>query len=86
VSLPIFRGKYKAARKQAAFLAESYEQRKEGLKNQLSAELEAALFEVREAQAMLQLYRRQEESSVQVLNLFFPHTEMQLQILRRCCG
>ncbi|MCY2688614.1 TolC family protein [Salinimicrobium sp. TH3] len=69
VSLPIFRGKYKAARKQAAFLAESYEQRKEGLKNQLSAELEAALFEVREAQAMLQLYRRQVESSEQVLNL-----------------
>ncbi|MGI0105314.1 TolC family protein [Salinimicrobium sp. WS361] len=69
VSLPIFRGKYKAARKQAAFLAESYEQRKEGLRNQLSAELEAALFEVREAQAMLQLYRRQVESSEQVLNL-----------------
>ncbi|MCX2838077.1 TolC family protein [Salinimicrobium sp. MT39] len=69
VSLPIFRGKYKAERKQAAFLAESYEQRKEGLKNQLSAELEAAFFEVREAQAMLQLYRRQVESSEQVLNL-----------------
>jgi len=69
VSLPIFRGKYKAARKQAAFLAESYEQRKEGLRNQLSAEMEAAFFEVREAQAMLQLYRRQVESSEQVLNL-----------------
>ena len=69
VSLPIFRGKIKAARKQAAFLAESYEQRKDGLKNQLSAELEAALFEVREAQAMLQLYKRQVESSNQVLNL-----------------
>ncbi|UZH54251.1 TolC family protein [Salinimicrobium tongyeongense] len=69
VSLPIFRGKYKAARKQAAFLAESYEQRKEGLRNQLSAEMESAFFEVREAQAMLQLYRRQVESSEQVLNL-----------------
>ncbi len=69
VSLPIFRGKYKAARKQAAFMAESYEQRKEGLKNQLSAELETALFEVREARAMLALYERQVESSQQVLNL-----------------
>lgn len=69
VSLPIFRGKYKAARKQAAFMAESYEQRKEGLKNQLSAELETALFEVREARAMLALYERQVESSQQVLSL-----------------
>lgn len=69
VSLPIFRGKYKAARKQAAFMAESYEQRKEGLKNQLLAELETALFEVREARAMLALYERQVESSKQVLNL-----------------
>ncbi|MHA6278557.1 TolC family protein [Salinimicrobium sp. CAU 1759] len=69
VSLPIFRGKYKAARKQAAFLAESYEQRKEGVKNQLLADLETALFEVREARAMLVLYERQVESSKQVLNL-----------------
>ena len=69
VSLPIFRGKYKAARKQAAFMAQSYEQRKEGLENQLSAELETALFEVREAKAMLALYERQVESSQQVLNL-----------------
>jgi outer membrane protein TolC len=69
VSLPIFRGKYKAARKQAAFMAESYEQRKEGLENQLSAELESAVFEVEEARAMLQLYERQVESSEQVLNL-----------------
>lgn len=69
VSLPIFRKKYKAARKQAAFMAESYEQRKEGLENQLTAELESALFEVRQAQAMLELYRRQVESSQQVLNL-----------------
>lgn len=69
VSLPIFRGKYKAARKQAAFLAESYEQQQQNLANQLSAEMESAFFEVREAQAMLQLYRRQVESSEQVLNL-----------------
>ncbi|MFD2516926.1 TolC family protein [Salinimicrobium flavum] len=69
VSLPIFRGKYKAAKKQAAFMAESYEQRRIGLENQLSAEMEAAVFQVREAQAMLKLYERQVESSEQVLNL-----------------
>ena len=69
VSLPIFRGKYKAAKKQAALMAESYEQRRIGLENQLSAEMEAAVFQVREAQAMLALYERQVESSEQVLDL-----------------
>lgn len=69
VSLPIFRGKYRAARKQAAFMAESYKQRKIGLENQLSAEMEAASFQVREAAEMLRLYEKQVESSQQVLNL-----------------
>ncbi|SOC80002.1 Outer membrane protein TolC [Salinimicrobium sediminis] len=69
VSLPIFRGKYKAARKQAEFMAESYEQRKINMENMLSAEMEAAEFEVREAAEMLRLYEKQVESSKQVLNL-----------------
>lgn len=69
VSLPIFRGKYKAARKQAEFMAESYEQRRNNMQNMLAAEMEAAVFEVREARAMLELYERQVESSNQVLNL-----------------
>lgn len=69
VSLPIFREKYKAAKKQAAFMAESYEQRRLGLENQLIAEMEAATFQVREARAKLDLYERQVESSEQVLNL-----------------
>ncbi|MDX1604142.1 MAG: TolC family protein, partial [Salinimicrobium sediminis] len=59
VSLPIFRGKYKAARKQAEFMAESYEQRKNNMENMLSAEMEAAEFEVREAAEMLRLYEKQ---------------------------
>lgn len=69
VSLPIFRKKYKAARKQAEFLEENYNRRKEGMENQLMAEVETAIFEVKEAQAMLKLYERQVESSKQVLNL-----------------
>ena len=69
VSLPIFRGKYKAARKQAEFMAESYEQRKNNMENMLSAELQAAVFEVQEGRAMLELYKKQVESSNQVLNL-----------------
>jgi outer membrane protein TolC len=50
-------------------MAESYSQRKAGLENLISAEVEAAVFEVREAKAMLELYQRQVESSEQVLNL-----------------
>lgn len=69
VSLPIFRGKYKAARKQAELMAESYEQRKMNMENMLSAEMEAAEFQVLEAAEMLRLYEKQVESSKQVLNL-----------------
>lgn len=69
VSLPIFRGKYKAARKQAEFMAESYEQRKINMENMLAAEMEAAEFEIREAAEILRLYNKQVESSNQVLNL-----------------
>ncbi|GAB2779994.1 TolC family protein [Salinimicrobium soli] len=69
VSLPIFRKKYKAAQKQAEFMAESYSQRKVGVENRLKAEMEEALFQVQQARAMLNLYEKQVESSNQVLNL-----------------
>ena len=69
VSLPIFRKKYKAAQKQAEFLEESYVQRQAGMQNELIAELEEATFEVQQAKSMLALYKKQVESSQQVLNL-----------------
>lgn len=69
VTLPIFRKKYKAAQRQAEFLEESYVQRRAGMKNELFVELEEATYEVQEARAMLELYKRQVESSEQVLNL-----------------
>ena len=69
ISLPIYRKKYRAARKQAEFLEDSYNQRREGMLNQLQAELEQAFFEVQEAKATLLLYQKQVESSQQVLNL-----------------
>lgn len=69
VSLPIFRKKYRAARKQAEYLEESYVARKLAVENQLGVEFEAAVFEIRESRAMLALYEKQVESSKQVLNL-----------------
>lgn len=69
VTLPIFRKKYKAAQRQAEFLEESYVQRRAGMQNELIVELEEATYEVQEARAMLELYKRQVESSEQVLNL-----------------
>lgn len=69
VSVPIFRKKYRAAQKQAEFLAESYTSRKSAMENELIVELEKAVFEIQESRSMLTLYKKQVESSGQVLNL-----------------
>lgn len=68
-SLPIFRKKYRAAREEARFMQESYEQRRIEIENSLEAELEAAVFEAERQQQMLELYERQVESSNQILDL-----------------
>lgn len=69
VTLPIFRKKYKAAKKEARFMQEVYSQRKIQVSNTLSSELEAAVFSVKETLSVLRLYREQIESSSQILNL-----------------
>ncbi|HET8754047.1 MAG TPA: TolC family protein [Salinimicrobium sp.] len=69
ISLPIFRKKYKAARKEAEFMQESYSQRKIELENTLSSEFASAVFTLEKSMAMLDLYEKQVESTRQVLNL-----------------
>ncbi len=69
ISLPIFRKKYRAAEKEAQFMQESYSQRRVAVKNRLSAEFEAAIFDLERSRSMLALYEKQVESSNQVLNL-----------------
>jgi outer membrane protein TolC len=69
VSLPIFRGKYKAARKEAEFMQESYRQRIIETENTLSSEYAEAIFAMEKAREMLELYKKQVKSTQQVLDL-----------------
>ena len=50
-------------------MAESYAQRKIGMENELTAELAAADYQIEQAMARLALYRKQVQSTEQVLDL-----------------
>lgn len=69
VSLPIFRGKYKAARQQTKFMQESYRQRILEEENALSSEFSVAVFKMEKAREMLELYQKQVQTSQKVLDL-----------------
>jgi outer membrane protein TolC len=71
VSIPIFRGKYKAAVKEARLLQESYSLQKDEYANSLTSGYEIAWFEIQQQQALLQLYDQQIQESNQALNLLF---------------
>ncbi|QBA64535.1 TolC family protein [Muriicola soli] len=69
VSLPIFRGKYKAAVKEAQLMQESYAYRKMEVINTLQAEYEQVLYEISEQSDLINLYAEQRNESEQILNL-----------------
>jgi len=69
VSIPIFRKKHKAARKEAEFMQESYSQRIIEVENTLSAEYAEAVFTLEKTREMLELYRNQTKNTEQVLDL-----------------
>ncbi len=71
ITLPIFRGKYKAAQKEAQLLQESYTYEKQELNNTLISSYEIALFEVQRQAELIALYDIQITESEQVLNLLF---------------
>ncbi len=71
VGLPIFRGKYKAAIKEAQLMQESYSLQKEDRINQLISDFEQASFNVDQQIDLLQLYVEQIRETQQVLNLLF---------------
>ncbi len=71
VSLPIFRTKYKAAKKEAQLMQESYMLQREDLSNQLSTSYDRIFFEQEKQLALLQLYDEQIQESQQSLNLLF---------------
>lgn len=71
VSIPIFRGKYKASVKEAQFMQESYAYQKEELANMLIADYEMTWFEVQKQEQLIWLYEQQIQTSQQSLNLLF---------------
>lgn len=71
VSLPIFRGKYKASQKEAQLMRESYILQKEEISNRLISAYDFLWFEILEQLELLMLYEDQIEISKQSLKLLF---------------
>lgn len=71
VSIPIFRGKYKAAREEARLMQQNYRLQREELGNQLISDYEALWFEIGKQKDLVQLYDKQIQTSRQTLNLLF---------------
>ena len=69
VSLPIFRKKYKAMRKEAEFMTTAMEQEGQRQQNELRSQYELSLFELKKAETLIDLYNRQIESSEQARSL-----------------
>lgn len=69
VTLPIFRKKYNAAKKEAAFMASSMEQEEEAQKNELQTAYEMSIYELKKAAQLITLYKKQLVSSGQANKL-----------------
>ena len=71
MSLPIFRGKYKAAQQEAQLMQESYVLQKEELSNRLISSYEMIWFEIQKQLELIELFEEQIQESEQSLNLLF---------------
>ncbi len=69
VTLPIFRKKYNAAKKEAAFMVSSMEQEQEAQKNELQSAYEMTIYELKKAEQLIALYEKQLVSSGQANKL-----------------
>jgi len=69
VTLPIFRKKYRAAKKEAEFMASSMEQEQEAQKNELESAYEMTLYDLKKAEQLIALYQKQLVSSGQASKL-----------------
>lgn len=69
VTLPIFRKKYNAAKKEAAFMVSSMEQEQEAQKNELQSAYEMSIYELKKAAQLIALYEKQLVSSGQANKL-----------------
>jgi outer membrane protein, heavy metal efflux system len=71
VSLPIFRGKYKAAQKEAQLMQESFSHQKVDMANRLTSSYEMVWFDIQKQLEFIELYEEQIITSQQSLNLLF---------------
>ncbi len=71
VSIPIFRKKYKAAKKEAQLMQESYALQKIETSNLLTSNYEMTWFEIEQQRELINLYEQQTKESNQSLNLLF---------------
>ncbi|HNP19766.1 MAG TPA: TolC family protein [Fulvivirga sp.] len=69
MSIPIFRGKYRAAKKEAQIMKESYTFMKEETENEIRSDYEEAWFEIEKNKRYLNLYEQQIFQTNQVLTL-----------------
>lgn len=71
VTIPIFRGKYKALVKEAQLLQENYSLQKDELVNSLKSGYEMIWFEISQQQELISLYDQQVKEVEQTLRLLF---------------
>jgi outer membrane protein, heavy metal efflux system len=71
MSLPIFSGKYQAAKKEAQLMQEAYRYQKEDFENQLITSYEKLDFGITKQQELIELYEEQMEQTKQSLELLY---------------
>lgn len=71
VSLPIYRGKYKAAKKEAQLLQESFSLQRQEISNRLISSYEMVWFELQKQLSLIQLYDEQILETEESLTLIF---------------
>lgn len=69
MSIPIFRGKYKGAIREAELLQESFELKKQDYSNSLLSSFHKVQFDLKKQTELIALYYRQVETTQQTLNL-----------------
>ncbi len=71
VSIPIFRKKYKAAKREAQLMQESYTLQKNEIVNSLISDYEMTWFQIQQQKELIDLYKQQTLQTNQSLNLLF---------------
>lgn len=71
MSLPIFRAKHQAAKREALLKTEAYHLERQALEYNLEASLEMALFQLKQQNDLMELYKNQIQTTQQSLRLLY---------------